>query len=42
LQDNGWIENATLHPPLTEEDVEDISILKNADNMIQRWYEKHR
>jgi 4-hydroxy-tetrahydrodipicolinate synthase len=41
LHDKGWIENTTLHPPLTQEDVEDISILKNADNMIQRWYEEN-
>lgn len=41
LHDKGWIENSTLHPPLTEEDVEDLSILKNADNMIQNWYKKH-
>jgi 4-hydroxy-tetrahydrodipicolinate synthase len=41
LQEKGWIENSTLHPPLTEEDVDDLSILKNADNMIQRWYKEH-
>lgn len=41
LHDKGWIENSTLHPPLTEEDVEDLSILKNADNMIQNWYKEH-
>lgn len=41
LQEKNWIENSTLHPPLTDEDVENISILKNADNMIQRWYEEN-
>ncbi len=41
LNEKGWIENSTLHPPLTEEDVEDVSILKNADNMIQNWYEEN-
>ena len=41
LNEKGWIESSTLHPPLTEEDVEDLSILKNADNMIQNWYEAH-
>jgi 4-hydroxy-tetrahydrodipicolinate synthase len=41
LQEKGWIEESTLHPPLTEEDVEDISLLKNADNMIQRWYKEN-
>jgi 4-hydroxy-tetrahydrodipicolinate synthase len=41
LHEKGWIENSTLHPPLTEEDVEDISVLKNADNMIQQWYKEN-
>lgn len=41
LKDKGWIENSTLHPPLTEEDVEDLSILKNADNMIQNWFKEN-
>lgn len=41
LNEKGWIENSTMHPPLTEEDVEDLSILKNADNMIQNWYKEH-
>ncbi|PAU93582.1 4-hydroxy-tetrahydrodipicolinate synthase [Aliifodinibius salipaludis] len=41
LNEKGWIENTKLHPPLTEDDVEDISILKNADNMIQRWYKEN-
>lgn len=41
LHEKGWIENVTLHPPLTEDDVKDISILKNADNMIQRWYSEN-
>lgn len=41
LHDKGWIENSTMHPPLVEEDVEDVSLLKNADNMIQRWYSEN-
>ena len=41
LHDKGVIENSTLHPPLTEEDVEDLAILKNADNMIRDWYKEH-
>ncbi|MEL7833955.1 4-hydroxy-tetrahydrodipicolinate synthase [Fodinibius sp. Rm-B-1B1-1] len=41
LHEKGWIENSTLHPPLTEKDLEDISILKNADNMIQRWHKEN-
>lgn len=41
LNEKGWIENSALHPPLTEEDLEDISVLKNADNMIQRWYKEN-
>jgi len=40
LEEKGWINTATLHPPLTTEDVEDVSLLKNADNMVQRWYQK--
>lgn len=41
LHEKGEIEYSTLHPPLTEDDVEDISLLKNADNMIQNWYEEN-
>lgn len=41
LHEKGLIENTTLHPPLTEEDVVDISVLKNADNMIQSWYSEN-
>jgi len=41
LHEKGEIEFSTLHPPLTEEDVEDVAMLKNADNMIQRWYEEN-
>lgn len=41
LKEKGIIESSTLHPPLTEKDVEDISLLKNADNMIQNWYEEN-
>ncbi|NGP88176.1 4-hydroxy-tetrahydrodipicolinate synthase [Fodinibius halophilus] len=40
LQEKGWIENARLRSPLTTEEVDDISLLKNADNMIQQWYTK--
>lgn len=42
LCEKGWIAHSTLHPPLSEEDVEDISILKNADNLIRQWYKEHR
>ncbi|TYP92728.1 4-hydroxy-tetrahydrodipicolinate synthase [Fodinibius salinus] len=38
LHEKEEIEHSTLHPPLTEDDVEDISLLKNADNMIEQWY----
>lgn len=41
LNEKGLIDTTTLHPPLTGEDVVDISVLKNADNMIQSWYKKH-
>lgn len=41
LHEKGWIDHSTMHPPLTEEDVTDISVLKNADNMIQRWYKEN-
>jgi len=41
LKEKGWIENATLHPPLTQEEVKDPSVLINADHMIQDWYKKH-
>lgn len=41
LNDKGWIDNSTLHAPLAEEDVEDISLLKNADNIIQQWFEEN-
>jgi len=41
LHEKGEIECSTLHSPLTEDDVNDIAILKNADNMIQRWYNEH-
>ncbi len=38
LKEKGWIKNATLLPPLTEDEVEDMTSLKNADSRIQRWY----
>ena len=41
LKEKGVIENSTLHLPLTEDDVDDISLLKNADNMIQNWYNEN-
>ena len=41
LYEKGEIEFSTLHPPLTEDDVEDVAMLKNADNMIQRWYKEN-
>lgn len=41
LNDKGLLDHPTLHPPLTEEDVEDISVLKNADNMIRSWYNEN-
>ncbi|MGD8427719.1 MAG: 4-hydroxy-tetrahydrodipicolinate synthase [Balneolaceae bacterium] len=40
LKEKGWISSAALHPPLTEDEVEDISLLKNADNMIRSWYQE--
>jgi 4-hydroxy-tetrahydrodipicolinate synthase len=40
LKEKGWIENATLHPPLTKEDAEDIEALKHADAKIQQWYNR--
>jgi len=40
LKEKGWISTATLHPPLTTEDVGDISLLKNADNMVRSWYQE--
>ena len=40
LEEKGWISNATLHPPLSIDDVGDVSLLKNADNMIQSWYQE--
>jgi len=40
LKEKGWIENATLHPPLTEEDAKDIEALKHADEKIQQWYNR--
>lgn len=39
LREKGEITNATLRPPLTEDEVDDISYLLNADNMIKEWFE---
>lgn len=38
LKENKVITTATLRPPLTTEEVEDIDALKKADDRIQRWY----
>ena len=40
LKEKGWISSAGLRPPLTKDEVEDISLLKNADQMISDWYRK--
>ncbi|SMO56686.1 4-hydroxy-tetrahydrodipicolinate synthase [Fodinibius sediminis] len=40
LEEKGWISSSRLRPPLTEDEVKDISLLKNADQMIRNWYEK--
>jgi 4-hydroxy-tetrahydrodipicolinate synthase len=41
LKEKGWISSPTLRPPLTGDEVDDISVLINADQMIQDWYNKH-
>ena len=38
LKEKGWISSSALRPPLTEEEVKDTSLLKNADRMIRDWY----
>lgn len=38
LEEKGWISSSTLRPPLTEDELEDVSLLKNADQMIRDWY----
>lgn len=40
LKEKGLISNATLRPPLTENEIQDVSVLINADNMIENWYKK--
>ncbi|HEX6982399.1 MAG TPA: 4-hydroxy-tetrahydrodipicolinate synthase [Balneolaceae bacterium] len=40
LKEKGWISSSVLRPPLTEDEVEDIGLLKNADGKIQEWYEE--
>lgn len=40
LKEKDWISNATLLPPLTEDEVEEITPLKNADEKIRRWYKE--
>ncbi len=41
LKEKGWISAATLRPPLTGDEVEDLSLLKNADNLIENWYNEN-
>lgn len=38
LKEKGWIKTSTLRPPLMDEEIEDISELKKADQRIQKWY----
>lgn len=38
LKEKGWIKTSTLRPPLTEEEIEDITFLKKADQRIQEWF----
>ncbi|SHE91259.1 4-hydroxy-tetrahydrodipicolinate synthase [Fodinibius roseus] len=40
LKEKGWISSSALRPPLTEDELADISLLKNADQMIRDWYEE--
>ncbi|WP_372633679.1 4-hydroxy-tetrahydrodipicolinate synthase [Fodinibius sp.] len=40
LKEKGWISSSVLRPPLTEDELGDISLLKNADQMISDWYDK--
>ncbi len=40
LKEKGEITNATLRPPLSEDEISDISFLTEADERISRWYEK--
>lgn len=40
LKEKGWISTAALRPPLTKKEVDDIGLLKEADDKIQEWYEK--
>lgn len=40
LKEKGWISTSALRPPLTGDEIADISLLKNADNMIRQWYKE--
>lgn len=40
LKEKGWISTATLRPPLTEDEIDNFSLLKKADDRIQSWYEE--
>lgn len=41
LKEKGWVSSSALRPPLTEAEVDDLSVLKNADQLIQNWYNEH-
>lgn len=41
LKEKGWISSSALRPPLTEDEVDDLSVLKNADQLIRNWYNEH-
>lgn len=38
LKEKGWISSSALRPPLTEDEIEDSSFLKKADERIRNWY----
>ncbi|HET6528217.1 MAG TPA: 4-hydroxy-tetrahydrodipicolinate synthase [Balneolaceae bacterium] len=38
LKEKGWISSSALRPPLTENEVEDVGLLKEADDRIRKWY----
>lgn len=40
LKEKGWISSSALRPPLTEGEMDDVSLLKNADQMIRDWYDE--
>ncbi|TVQ48869.1 MAG: 4-hydroxy-tetrahydrodipicolinate synthase [Saprospirales bacterium] len=42
LREKGIIKNATLRPPLHEEELKDLSVLLQADKDINNWYLKNK